>query len=206
MLTPPDGRPDGSKLGYLDQPSYERFDPALYALLKQVKKAPDARRLTLIEESEIIPSAIYVNAHVPDNLAERQLWFVGALAALKGADLVFFDPDNGLEVASKRKGQINSSKYLYCDEVEVTYGAGHSILIYQHFPREERGAFIIRIARILTDAVPNADVWVFRTAHVAFFLLAHPNHTRELNAAAQTLAQTNHHQFLTAECLKVVAQ
>jgi hypothetical protein len=174
--------------------------------LKKVKNAPDARRLILIEESGIIPGAIYVNALVPDNLAERQLWFVGASAAFKGADLVFFDPDNGLEVASKRKGQVNSSKYLYRDEVEATYRAKHSVLIYQHFPREERRAFIARIACILTDAAPNADVWVFRTAHMAFFLLIHPNHKRDLTAAAQTLAQTNHHQFLTTECLKVVAQ
>jgi len=201
MLTPPDGRPDGNKIAYLTQPQYERFDPPLFALLKQVKDAPDARRLILIEESGIIPGAIYVNAIVPDKLSERQVWFADALANLQASDLVFFDPDNGLDVSSKRKGQLNSSKYLYRDEVAATYRAGHSILIYQHFPREERRAFIERISADLQGLAPDSNIWVFLTSHVAFFLIVHPEHEAKLTVAATAIAQDNHAKFLTAECL-----
>lgn len=201
MLTPPDGRPDGNKVAYLSQPAYERFDPPLFALLKQVKDAPDARRLVLIEQSGIIPGAIYVNAIVQDKLPERQAWFAEVLTILKASDLVFFDPDNGLDVASKRKGQLNSSKYLYRDEVAATYRAGHSILIYQHFPREERRAFIERIAADLHELAPDSSIWVFLTSHVAFFLVVHPEHESRLTAAATAIAHNNHTKFLTAECL-----
>lgn len=203
MLTPPDGRPDGNKIAYLSQPQYERFDPPLFALLKRVKDTPDARRLVLIEESGIIPSATYVNTIVPDTLAERQEWFEKAVAVLRSSDLIFFDPDNGLNISSKRKGQVNSSKYLYRDEVAATYKAGHSVLIYQHFPREERRVFIGRIATDLHALAPSSQIWVFRTSHVAFFLLIHPGHDRVLSAAASAIAANHHSQFLMGERLSI---
>ncbi|MBF9196110.1 hypothetical protein [Microvirga terrestris] len=203
MLTPPDGRPDGNKVSYLNQPQYERFDSALFALLKRVKDTPNTRRLVLIEESGIIPDATYVNTMVPDKLFERQIWFSEALKSLHRSDLIFFDPDNGLEVSSKRKGQLNSSKYLYRDEVAATYQAGHSILIYQHFPREERRAFIERISTDLHGLAPNSQVWVFQTSHVAFFLLIHPHHEQTLSSASLDIAANHHSQFLMGECPSV---
>jgi hypothetical protein len=203
MLTPPDGRPDGNKVSYLNQPQYERFDPSIFALLKQVRDAPNTRRLVLIEESGIIPDATYVNTMVPDKLFERQIWFSEALKSLHRSDLIFFDPDNGLEVSSKRKGQLNSSKYLYRDEVAATYKAGHSVLIYQHFPREERRAFIQRISTNLHGLAPSSQMWVFQTSHVAFFLLIHPDHERTLSSASLAIAANHHSQFLMGECLSV---
>ena len=41
---------------------------------------------------------------------------------LYDVDLVFFDPDNGLETTLP-KGRKNSSKYLYLDEVAAFYRA-----------------------------------------------------------------------------------
>jgi hypothetical protein len=45
--------------------------------------------------------------------------------------LIFFNPENGLEVLSCRKGKKDSSKYVYWDEVSKSYGSGHSVLIHQ---------------------------------------------------------------------------
>lgn len=137
MLTPSDGSTDGSKLSYLQKPAFREFDPPLFDLLATVMDAPDRRRLLLIEESGIVPGASYYNALTPDGLAERQAYFEGALAALASSDLIFFDPDNGLDVRSVRKGRMRSSKYLFRDEVVRTYAAGHSLLIYQHLARAE---------------------------------------------------------------------
>ena len=136
MLTPNDGRINGNKLGYLDQPKQERHDPELFALLRRVRNEPDGRRLMLIEGSEILPESIFVNTIVPEPLFERQLWFKQATVALADTDLIFFDPDNGIEVGSVGKGRRNSSKYVYRDELAATYRAGHSLLVYQHFQRK----------------------------------------------------------------------
>jgi hypothetical protein len=58
MLTPSDGRPDGEKTGYLDDPfRYRPHDPNLFELLRYLVAAPDQRHLALIEASGIVPGA-----------------------------------------------------------------------------------------------------------------------------------------------------
>jgi hypothetical protein len=51
----------------------------------------------------------------------------------KDCDLIFFDPDNGLEVKSKPKDRKNSCKYS--DELARAYANNKSVLVYQHFRR-----------------------------------------------------------------------
>jgi hypothetical protein len=87
-----------------------------------------------------------------------------------GCDLVFFDPDNGIEV-KLRVGRKGSSKYLYWDEIGRFWKAGHSLLIYQHFPRLPRGLFIEAKGGELIHKTGALEVISFRTSHVVFFLL-----------------------------------
>ena len=201
MLTPNDGRSDGNKLAYLDQAKQERHDPELFALLRRVRGEADARRLILIEGSETLPGAVFVNTIVPETLFERQLWFKQASAALADTDLVFFDPDNGIEVGSVAKGGRNSSKYVYHDELAATYRAGHSLLVYQHFQRKERESFIRDVADDLRRIAANAEIWAIRTSHVVFMLVVQPRHHAALSAAAQHVRETADPKFLRAQLI-----
>lgn len=116
MLTPDDGGADGGKLAYLDQPErHRRFDPKLFNILTHAAAEPDRRRLQCIEDSGAIAGATYYNETLPDHTAGRDAFIERCAAEFHDADLVFFDPDNGLEV-SLPKGRKNSSKYLYLDE------------------------------------------------------------------------------------------
>lgn len=201
MLTPNDERSDGNKLSYLDQPSYEPHDPELFALLRQVKDAPDARRLMLIENSEVLPGTIFVTTVVPDALFERQMWFRQASKILADTDLIFFDPDNGIEVGSIAKGRRNSSKYVYRDELAATYRSGHSLLIYQHFQRKEREGFIQAVSDDLRRIAPDAEIWAIRTSHVVFMLAIQPRHHPALSAAAHHVRETANPSFLHAQLI-----
>lgn len=107
---------------------------------------------------------------------------------LADTDLVFFDPDNGIEVASVRPGRKNSSKYVYLDEIAAFYASGKSVLVYQHFPRVEREAFIASCVDRLRAVAGDATVWAFRTKHVVFLLLINPRTGVTLNEAAQRAA------------------
>lgn len=40
---------------------------------------------------------------------------------LKTSELLFFDPDNGIEVMSNPKGCKNSSKYIYWDDLQSAW-------------------------------------------------------------------------------------
>ncbi len=201
MLTPNDGRSDGNKLGYLDQPRQEQHDPELFALLRGVRNEPDARRLILIEGSEALPGTIFVNTIAPETLFERQLWFKQASAALAETDLIFFDPDNGIEVGSVAKGRRNSSKYVYRDELAATYCAGHSLLVYQHFQRKERESFIRDVAGDLRRVTPDAEIWAIRTSHVVFMLAIQPRHRAALSAAAHHVREAVDPSFLNAQLI-----
>jgi hypothetical protein len=184
MLTPSDGSSDGSKLAYLSQPDrYRSFDSELFEILVRAAAEPDRRRLRSIEESGAIPNVTYFNETLSDDHSSRVAFMERCSGALANADLIFFDPDNGLEV-SLPKGRRNSSKYLYLDEVAAFYQAGKSLLIYQHFPRVERAPFLSLCADRLRTAARGCAVWTFTTAHVAFFLLVHRESPARIAVAA----------------------
>lgn len=189
MLTPSDGSTDGNKLVYLSQPEKHRtYNPALFDTLAHAAAEPDRRRLNTIEESGAIPSARYFNEPLSDDTIERQTYMDACLAAFAETDLVFFDPDNGLEVPSLRIGRKNSSKYVYLDEISAFFKAGKSVLIYQHFPRVEREAFVSACVERLRAVTPDAALWAFRTKPVVFLLVVQPGAKATLVEAAKTAA------------------
>ncbi|TPL54946.1 hypothetical protein FJ937_04710 [Mesorhizobium sp. B2-4-4] len=184
ILTPDDGGMDGRKLAYLGQPEqHRRFDPELFDILAHAASEPDRRRLQTIEDSGAIAGALYYNETLPDDAAGRLAFIERCASEFRDTDLVFFDPDNGLE-GSLPKGRKNSSKYLYLDEAASFYDSGKSLLIYQHFPRVERTVFMASCVARLRGIAPGCAVWAFTTAHVVFFLLINPESPARLAVAA----------------------
>lgn len=184
MLTPSDGSSDGNKLAYLNKPEQHRdHDPALFDVLAHTAAEPDRRRLQAIEDSSAVASATYFNELLPDNALGRRAFMDRCAFEFHSADLVFFDPDNGLET-TLAKGRKNSSKYVFLDELATFYASDKSLLIYQHFPRIERRAFIASCADRLRSVASGAAIWTFTTAHVVFFLLVHPDSRARLAIAA----------------------
>ncbi len=102
-------------------------------------------------------------------------------------DLVFFDPDNGLEAKSKPYGTKNSSKFIYWRELEAFYQRGQSLLIYQHFIREQRDSFISRLSDELRRRLGAHEIWAFRTPHVVFFLVPQERHGEHFQARAEQI-------------------
>ncbi|MBZ0217498.1 MAG: hypothetical protein K8F25_13145, partial [Fimbriimonadaceae bacterium] len=143
----------------------------------------------------------YFNNVIPDNEMGRDLYFERMNAKLSVADFIFFDPDNGLDVSSVKRGRKNSSKYLYRDEVRDCLSSGKSALVYQHYPREERNAFEQRIAEQVFEQTEAVAIWAFRTAHVVFLLVVADEHKRDLGSAAQSIADKWDSNFLTGEQL-----
>lgn len=155
-----------------------------------------------VETSGALSDAVFFNEIVPEQLFERQLWFRRATAALAQTDLVFFDPDNGIEVKSISMGRKKSSKYVYHDELTAAYRAGHSLLIYQHFPMKQHDAFIRETVDDLARATAvSAEVWAVRTPHVVFMLVIQPRHHAALSAAAHVVRETADPKFLNAQLI-----
>jgi hypothetical protein len=188
MLTASDARSDGLKLGYLHQSDkYRHIDPVLFDSLAQLV-ADGLRSVREIEQALLLGDAVFVSDVLDDTKANRSRYVACACATIEQRRIVFFDPDNGLAVSSVAKGARGSSKYLYWDEVAAVYARGHSLLIYQHFPRRPRQEFLRSIAGKLQETTGCTRVLAVATPHVAFLLL--PRVGDEANLLQRVLSFT----------------
>jgi hypothetical protein len=74
---------------------------------------------------------------------------------------VFFDPDNGLETNSLKKGRKNSSKFAFLDELADYFRRHQSVLVYQHYPHVDRVEFVEDDVRRIRGAVGDAHMFAF---------------------------------------------
>jgi hypothetical protein len=200
MLTPPDGRSDGSAMGYLRQPEvYRHLAPDLFDLLHRAVVIDKDRRVARLEEASLLAHTLYHSPYLPDAKDGRLAYFHTAAAKFRPADLVFFDPDNGIEVPSISLGRKGSSKFLYWHEVVVPYQAGQSVLIYQHFPRRARGPYIEGLSRVLRERTGARTVFSFRTSRVVFFLAPQVRHEEHFRARITDVARQWGAQFVVSE-------
>jgi hypothetical protein len=177
MLTEPDGRNDGGFISYLQEAHmYRHLDPPLFDLLQLAVDRENDRRVTRIEVSGLLGSGPFHTEFVNDNAQQRMQYFASFHSRASSCDLMFFDPDNGLEVKSVRPGRRRSSKYVYWNEVRAAYFAGASVLIYQHFPYLPRDKFIDKKCAELRQHTGARFMASFRTPHVVFFLASQPKH------------------------------
>ena len=150
-------------------------------------KAPSVAN---VEAAGILPRAAFYSQVVPDSTEGRQSWNRGLdfIIREERPDLVFFDPDNGIEVSSKPVGHKDSSKYVTWKELKSTWNTGASLVVYQHFIREEREGFIERLTqRLKEETSATAEVHYLRTPHVVFLLAAQPHHAAKLSAAISSI-------------------
>jgi hypothetical protein len=177
MLTPDDKSTDGKFISYLDAPTeWSRHDPELFNALRDALQPNGKRHVDLIEQTDLLPQAEYFSAIVPDAAVKRDEWFRVLSERARASELVFLDPDNGLEVKSRPYGNKASSKFLFWREVEALWSGGKSLLIYQHFVRENRVQYIQRKLDELKAAAPGSTVEAFSTSHVVFLMALQPKH------------------------------
>jgi hypothetical protein len=74
-------------------------------------------------------------AHRSAREAHRVKWLSRALAATAECDLVFLDPDNGLETPSVPKHSRKAGKYVFWDELISFWKRGQSLVVYHHLNR-----------------------------------------------------------------------
>jgi hypothetical protein len=196
MLTPNDGRNDGSRTRYLLAPErWRAHNPQLFDFLGACVKGSKTREVTLIESRKLLPMAQFYCEILTDSANQRRTYFSKMRQQFANADLIFFDPDNGLEVESVSWGARKSSKYVYLRELSDVYRAGHSLLVYQHFRREKRSRFVATLAAVLKRSTGALDVYSFSTAHVVFFLAPQKKHMAYVRRVAASVEEIWAGQF-----------
>jgi hypothetical protein len=188
MRTAPDGRTDGARLGYLAEGEPARaLDPLVFDELTRIITA-GKRSVNAVQRTAILPGAQFHPAPLGDQPAARKRHFSKIWRALGPRDLVFFDPDNGLEVASVRAGARNCSKYVFLEELAVALDKQRSVCVYQHFPRVKRAPFIAGMLARLQDHFPDHRCFAIASPWVVHLICAHPGAALALYEAAEAVA------------------
>ena len=134
---------DGRKRSHLVTAGWEDLDPDLLARMIRIENAlqnKDQLNVSLIETSGILPpGTAYFSEPIPgargtaqQRVSERAAWFERARKAVAHCDLVFLDPDNGLEVRSVPITSPLSGKYATVAEIASLLETGAGVVLYQH--------------------------------------------------------------------------
>lgn len=146
-LTPDeDHNGDGRIVGYLQNENYRECDEELWKALKRIVESGQ-RQVSALENSDILQAVYY-----PDRLdledktklervRLREKWHNAALERLRGCDVVFADPDNGLMVPSA-EGTAKSNKFVTARELTDYYDRGASVIYYQHKARRTDSFYV----------------------------------------------------------------
>ena len=138
---------DGRHIGYLAADKVGAFrskDPELYDGLGDLVTANDRRVAAVRERGLLGGGAVFYEEPLrtselgvdrQSRLADRESWLNGALDATGGCEVVFLDPDNGLEARSIRPQHKRAPKYVYLSEIEPFVARGQTVLIYHHLGR-----------------------------------------------------------------------
>lgn len=124
---------------------FESCDPPLYDKLKIIvvnnrRKVESIREDGVLTSCEVFYEDILTFDGMPNfsptardmRLKRRRKWIEGAYKKMHGVDVVFFDPDNGLEVTSTARHNKKGPKYIFFDELVPYWLNGKSLIIYQH--------------------------------------------------------------------------
>ncbi|TAK66950.1 MAG: hypothetical protein EPO24_00975 [Bacteroidetes bacterium] len=197
MLTENDSRTDGNKISYLNEPERWRdYDPELFDILRHTLHNKRSRNVRHIEESDCLRPAVYHSEILTDEASQREEYFSSLLTKASGLELLFFDPDNGIEVKSVMYGRKNSCKYIYWHEIKAAYNAGHSLLIYQHFPRVEHRLYTARSIQQIQTLLEVSEVFAIATSSVLYLLVPQKHHNNYFQERLKALQNRWEENFL----------
>ena len=136
---------DGRHIGYLDRPDlWRHFDPDLFDTLREIVSS-GRRHVRELEAANVLPGATFASEFIPRGgpIAQRQQarreWLEAVRRKLERADLLFLDPDNGLEPAGFHPTAAKSGKSIMISELRQLARPGRCLIVYHHQSRREGG-------------------------------------------------------------------
>jgi len=159
-LVPDERNHDGRHINYLAPTPdfcrlYRSCDESLYDVMGQLV-SKGSRSVALVQQHRLLPADTvyhseplnYYDIPKQARIELRARWLASAHNTVAGADVVFIDPDNGLETTLDRYSP-KGPKFVYYDDLISLAGAGKSLVIYQHACR--KGCFDDQIRRRLDE-------------------------------------------------------
>lgn len=174
-LTKDDNRTDGRFTEYLDADSNTLDDELFQMLKKTIRPNKDViyenRRVSFIENSTLLSGTTFFSemldfSGISLNKTHRELyrksWVDRSLTVLGNQDIMFLDPDNGLEINSVPQTRKNGVKYVAYNEACRYYEQARvALIIYNHRDRKPEEDYVKRFTRLYEDNIAP-DSFVYR--------------------------------------------
>jgi hypothetical protein len=175
MLTRKDDD-NGNKVEYLNNPQkYRQFNHDLFDVLKEIvskkQSCTTIENIIALEKNKLFQQYNFINDIVLDGSQDRNKYFEKVYKAAEGNDLIFLDPDNGIEIRSCKYGTKKSSKYIFWNEIIHLYNMDKDILFYQHFPRINHRVFTKNIIDECNSKLNGAKIIPLITQNALFVFI-----------------------------------
>ena len=180
---------DGKHIGYLGRDEFRQCDSELHDQLKSMID-DNNRNISAVEKSKILGADTLFHRDILDfsdlpspkekvgkqkREERRAKWLSDCETETKGAQVAFFDPDNGIEGRKPRPLAKKGPKFLYWSDLEPFIEREQSLVIYNHASRN--GTVYDQIDSRLFETknhVPygsNAFAMLWRRFSVRYFLV-----------------------------------
>lgn len=206
-LTHNDAKTDGKFIEYLNKTEFVESDVELADFLKRcldlgnrnVSEIKNFERFSGFAYHEEIIDLKHINALSEPGRRKRvdvrTKWFEESLNRLSGCDLIFCDPDNGIETKSMSKIGVDSVKYVFIDEIKTMIEKGHSLVVYNHRDRSAEEAYVSRFLEIkkqLSNDVSMRIVRFNRYSARDYLFFIQENHKDQLNVQIDAFLNQRH--------------
>jgi hypothetical protein len=191
---------DGRHIAYIDAADFQDLDQSLISRLRVIIQGGRRDVLSVISGDILAPGTVSCHELITpqkpcsavDRLSWRSAWIERCFELTANCELVFFDPDNGLEVNSVPKTHAKAGKYIYWDELSRFWKRGNTLFIYHHLNRTLPTVQQIQILKLRFTAefhLAHIVPLVFRRGSSRVFWLVHRGDAdgRELERRAASL-------------------
>lgn len=202
---------DGRHTDYVRNPQYSICDNELIQCLSKV--VVGERSISNLEKQNILPlNTVYFSktldfhkiyptqtkAHKTARRNGRLQWLNDAVKTVSKCNIVFVDPDNGIEIPSiPNIHQIKSGKYTYLSELKALFSGKQACVVYHHLNmNESHEAQVHHRAKQLKRAIHGVQAvfalrfWPYSPR--AFFICASEDYTE--------IAKTKITQYFNGSC------
>ena len=191
---------DGRYVDYLEPANadaYRPCDPELYDALAGIIAAGN-RSVSMIEQAPILPiDTVYHGQPLsfagvsPRQRPElRRQWLATMVDSLAACEIVFADPDNGIE-CSTGCCDLKGPKFVYWGDLDDLMRPARSLVIYHHLGR--RGSHPSQIEAIKNQIasklhVPVEAMWFRRGSGRVYLIAMAPSHQEAFSTRLSRMA------------------
>lgn len=187
---------DGKYIAYLKK-ACDVPDKKLYSALKQIVEN-GTRSVAEIERANLFQNTLFCNKML--EAKNRDEWHLEALKNLGHQEVVFLDPDNGLEVKSTKPGSKNGNKYATYKEAADYYASGATIIIYNHRDRKPENTYLERFFRFKgMEETKSAKMFYLRASRYSvrdYLFLVQERHLPHLEGSVDSFLNTEWRRYL----------